>query len=88
MAFQIFTCASCSCQSSFYTMGELANHRLEAHERPVDVGASETRLAFEHNRVGRVRTTPAQGVLTHWHRLRIAGRPVDLENGGREHANG
>ena len=88
MAFQIFACASSSCHATFYTLDELANHRLEAHERPVDEGAARLRLAFEDNRVGRVRTTPAQGVLTHWHRLRIAGRPVDLENGGREHANG
>ena len=79
MDFQIFACASSSCHATFYTMDELANHRLAAHERPVDEGATRQRLGWEIDVIGRRRTTPAQGVLTHWHEARIAGRATAPE---------
>jgi hypothetical protein len=87
MEFQIFTCPSSSCQSTFYTLDELANHRLETHERPLDEDASRLRLAGEVDVVGRARTTPWSADLTHWHQARIAGRALENENGAAKHAN-
>ena len=80
MAFQIFACASSSCHATFYTMDELANHRLAAHERPVDEGATRQRLGWEIDVIGRRRTTPWSPDLTHWHQARIAGRALENEN--------
>jgi hypothetical protein len=79
MEFSLFVCPQCPDSPTYYTTDALASHRLAAHERALDVAASETRLAFEANRVGRARLTPWQADFTHWHQARIAGRVLAPE---------
>lgn len=80
MEFQLLQCPMCpTSPATYHTVDEVAAHRLIYHERALDVAASETRLAFEVNMVGRMRRTPWQADLTHWHKARIAARAIAPE---------